>query len=516
MRFFSVNTEYLETLDFCLWVAGINRRVAAQFMTPSAITPTSETSGAAGDSSVCAGPEINGGWLQTVLMAAVAIFVGVGVQTNSNYTSGTMVLLTCGLLCCLAALWIGGKRMSKPWGGGVLLAVLALGIAVQCTVLINDRTLPFPDVFVWPFKVRLAAAGILGMLGVLRSPVIRSLRLILLALIFCILAYTTVRVFRDPVIDVFTFQMKSVQVLLDGRNPFSAHQAKFPNIYPPEATSFVYGPGVVDITPTVDSPYGTLRHGFPYLPMSLLLAIPGQVLGGDIRYSDVVAIVLSALLMVFARPGRHGGLAACLFLFAPPVFYVVARAWTEPLLVFTFSLAMFCACRWPRMLPYALGIFLATKQYTVLLVPLTLLLAGRTERPWKDTLVILLKAFIPAALVTLPFVFWNFHEFWGSVVKWQMEQPFRMDSSSYLVTAAGLLHGWHAPFYTAFVFVIPAIGLVLWRGARTPAGFAAGTAFVCLVFFLFNKQAFTNYYYFVIGAACWAVAAAEERLKDEG
>jgi hypothetical protein len=30
---------------------------------------------------------------------------------------------------------------------------------------------------------------------------------------------------------------------------------------------------------------------------------------------------------------------------------------------------------------------------------------------------------------------------------------------------------------------------------------------VGLAFFAFNKQAFCNYYYFVIATACWAVAA---------
>jgi hypothetical protein len=57
-----------------------------------------------------------------------------------------------------------------------------------------------------------------------------------------------------------------------------------------------------------------------------------------------------------------------------------------------------------------------------------------------------------------------------------------------------------------------AIALALWRAPRTPAGFAAASALVFLVFFAFNKQAFTNYYSLVIGALCTAAAAA--RLPD--
>ena len=53
------------------------------------------------------------------------------------------------------------------------------------------------------------------------------------------------------------------------------------------------------------------------------------------------------------------------------------------------------------------------------------------------------------------------------------------------------------------------MGLALWRAARTPAGFALGVAALFLAFFVLNKQAFANYYLFVIGALCTAVAAAE-------
>jgi hypothetical protein len=52
-------------------------------------------------------------------------------------------------------------------------------------------------------------------------------------------------------------------------------------------------------------------------------------------------------------------------------------------------------------------------------------------------------------------------------------------------------------------------GLALWRAARTPAGFALGVSALFLAFFVLNKQAFANYYFFVIGALCVAVAAAD-------
>jgi len=60
--------------------------------------------------------------------------------------------------------------------------------------------------------------------------------------------------------------------------------------------------------------------------------------------------------------------------------------------------------------------------------------------------------------------------------------------------------------------------LALWRAARTPAGFALGVSALFLAFFALNKQAFANYYIFVIGALCVAVAAtdAAERSSATG
>ena len=50
---------------------------------------------------------------------------------------------------------------------------------------------------------------------------------------------------------------------------------------------------------------------------------------------------------------------------------------------------------------------------------------------------------------------------------------------------------------------------------RTPAGFAGGVALVYFAFFAFNKQAFENYYFFVIGALCCAVALTPEPRRHK-
>ena len=110
--------------------------------------------------------------------------------------------------------------------------------------------------------------------------------------------------------------------------------------------------------------------------------------------------------------------------------------------------------------------------------------------------------------VSLPLVLWNPAEFWHDVVALQVYQPFRVEAMSYLAWAA---QGGGERLPTALAFVAGSIGVAigLWRQPRTPAGFAATCSLAFIGFFAFNKQAFCNYYYFVIGALCVAAAAVE-------
>jgi hypothetical protein len=179
---------------------------------------------------------------------------------------------------------------------------------------------------------------------------------------------------------------------------------------------------------------------------------------------------------------------------------------------------LYCATRQPKMLPVALGLLIAVKQYMLLVVPLTILLAppgGRTllglQLPqWGAWLRLLLVACLVALAVTLPLALWNFERFLFSAYEVQGQAPFRWDGLSYLVHRA-----WGRGHPTPVeMLAFPAVAVCLatlvclWRAPRTPAGFAGSVGLVHLALFAFNKQAFTNYYYFVIGAFCCAAALA--------
>ena len=309
--------------------------------------------------------------------------------------------------------------------------------------------------------------------------------------------------------------------MLEGRNPYDARQVQFPDIYlsTHENHQRVYGEGMVI--------NDTLQFGFPYPPVSLYCSTLGVFLSeskgsiGDTRYAQAVALSLIGLIIGYSRPGLMPKLAAALLLFTPTIWFLLGRSWTEPFVVLFLSATIFCACRKLRWgLPVAFGLFLASKQYLALAVPLSFLLVPdfqwRSPASWRAWMVLLLGAGGVAALVTLPLALWDFHAFWFSLVTVQKEAPFRWDALSYLVWIAFHVDSKYANWtWLAFVAVVPAIVLSLRTARRTPAGFALSLALVYLVFIAFNKQAFCNYYFFVIGCLCCALAATNVKVVAE-
>ena len=212
--------------------------------------------------------------------------------------------------------------------------------------------------------------------------------------------------------------------------------------------------------------------------------------------------------MAYARPGPLGSVAAALFLFTPRGLFVLEQSWTEPFLVLLLSATVFAACRRDTWVPYLFGLFLVVKQYLVFVVPLAWLIVRRPLPDKKELGRWALKAAVAGAAVSLPLALWDISAFIRDVVTLQFDQPFRADALSYPAYALRRGYG-PLPTTLAFVAALVAVGLSLLRAPRTPAGFASAVALTFLGFFSFNKQAFCNYYYFVLGALCCAIAAAD-------
>jgi uncharacterized membrane protein len=359
-----------------------------------------------------------------------------------------------------------------------------------------------------PFRAGLMIAA--GLLVFGPRSVSRSLQrswFPLLLIVFGVLGIWMVHSSPQPEIDVWMFQQNAAAELLHGHNPYAM---TFPDIYHSTLPGHqqVYGTGLV-----VDD---QLQFGFPYPPVSLLLATLGYLFAGDHRYAQVAALMLAGLFMGYSGRGRIATLGAALFLFTPRAFFVLGRGWTEPFVVMLLAATIFCACRRSRWLPVALGLFLATKQYLIFAVPLTyFLLRSSEDAPggirWREWFDLLWKTILIAAIVTVPFVLWNPHAFWKSTMSVQGMAPFRWDALSYLVWYGFRGHLVTQPltalFWSTFA-ALAALALALRRSPRTPAGFAASLSLLSLAFFAFNKQAFCNYYFFVIGAMCCAITAS--------
>ena len=349
--------------------------------------------------------------LTSVALTLFAVTLGHAVDLkDGTYSPEALGWLTLSIGFCLVGIISPRFPAVETLCRRMLPAILAFGIADQAIyLLMRVRSDP---------QITLAFATIV-LLGLIQFFDMRRLRIqlmVIMVLAFFVAGELAFNLHaKDPRIDVFMFQANASWAITHGLNPYTF---RYPSMYPP-GTPY-YGPGVVDA-------HGILTVGFPYPPLSLFLALPGYLLGGDVRYSHLAAMGLSAGLIVATRPGRIGALAATLLLLMPRAIYVLDLAWTEPFLVLTFSLVMFCAFRWPKALPYALGLYFSTKQYTILTIPLLpLLIEG--PRHWKTLGTILFKAALVVAAINLPFLIWNAHEFFRALVLFQFLQGFRNDA----------------------------------------------------------------------------------------
>ena len=271
----------------------------------------------------------------------------------------------------------------------------------------------------------------------------------------------------------------------------------YPDIY--GQSSPFYGPGM--------SVNGHLMFGYPYPPLTLLMAIPGQILGGDYRYSQLFAMTATGALMAYARPGRIAQTAAALYLFNPRIFFVLEQGWTEPLIIFALAVAAFCVCRgFHRAVPYLFGLFFASKQYIVFTAPAVFLLFPRNFSWRRDVLPFAIKVAATGLLITVPFILWNPEAFIRSVVTCRSTSRFGKRRSTicrgrFRRTRTCRRPGSRRSPDRGTWRAVGALEVASDRGSVLRGDWVAAAAF-----FAFSKQAFCNHYFFAIGALCIALA----------
>ena len=422
----------------------------------------------------------------TALMTVAAVLLGVGV-TLLNPDRATAMVVACVLAAVVGVL---ASRDGQPIArGSRMQRVLAGGILVEALVLTSLPALEHSGYQ--------AAAIILALVAVHGTLVESRWRwaevVVVLAGYFGLMCWMIAATISPPM-DVILIQQDGVAALLKGVNPYSIELRN------------IYGQGSPYYPPELEVG-DHLAFGFLYPPLSLLFAIPGYLVAGDYRYGAVAAVTLTAGLVSLIRPGRVATGAAMLILFAPATPVLLYWGWTEAFVGLLLAGVAYLAMRPGMAAAVVLGLLVASKQYLApLLVIGYFMLAAVREHigRWRMALV----PIAVAAATFVPFALWDLRSLIHGVIVVQVLQPFRMDA---LTIPAVLARQGMSPSPAVLGFVLGAVALValIRTLPRTVAGFSYALAVVFLVFFLFNKHAFVNYYYFVLVAMACGIAATQ-------
>jgi hypothetical protein len=447
--------------------------------------------------------------IDRALIALGAVILGFALQLNSGaYDPRAIAVLALTLPCVAAGVLRIGSRFFGAGREWFVPGVLTLGLA-GCLVALAT-TPPGFFFFAHPRPIEhpqliagLAAATVLIALITVDPRRRRHLWFPLLLVVFAHIGMWLIRASPRPGIDVMTVQRAAIKALMHGTSPYSI---SFPNIY---RTTDLYPPGMADER--------TVWFGLPYPPLSLLMAVPGERLFGDLRYAELAALIVGAGAIGLVARGVVAPLAAALVLFTPRSLFVLEQAWTESFAICWLGLVVLAATRRSGHLPIALGLLFAVKQHMVLALPLAAWLSDPSGAP-HDARRLVLRAVAIAAAVTLPFFLWDPSGFWRSVVTLQFYERFRVDSLSMLVYFSR--EGWPISAVTQTLAPLLALSvglaLALLRAPRTPSGFAAGLGFAFLLLFAFSKKAFCNYYFLTIALLAAGVAAGSDEHEVRG
>ncbi|HUR34338.1 MAG TPA: hypothetical protein VM032_11130 [Vicinamibacterales bacterium] len=356
-----------------------------------------------------------------------------------------------------------------------------------------------PTTSLTPFYAGCVLIGGLVLLGVAVPRLVRRVWFPLILATGLLLGIWMIRSSPNPAIDVVVVHNEAMNAFLEGKDPY---RISFPNIYGDD-WKYYYNPAVV---------FGDrIGFGYPYPPPSLILAIPGYLAFGDYRYSELAFLIAACVLIGYSRRHRAAPLAAVMLLTTPRGYFVLEQGWTEPISIFLVALTTFLLMEGPVRASWAAGLMLATKQY----LPFTGLSVLRSlwlDPPhWKKALAWIV---VTGAICILPFALWHTNSFMRAVVWLQTLEPFRTDSLSFLIWADRSGYG-RGSFLFAIGAAVCAAVLSLFTTRNSPSGFATSTAITMFAMFAMGSKAFCNYYYFVIGAMCIAVAAFAGPGEDE-
>lgn len=437
----------------------------------------------------------------------VATLFGLAIAINhGRWSYGAFAVLVVAFALVAWGFFMALRRRTRPpsdkpsWTVAVVLAVLG---TMPVTALLDATVIPEHAARAWIIGRGAQVASLLLLatyipfLGAKReSDLVRNVRFALFGVLVCVAGVSAIRLSRSPDIDVWTIQMRGVEVLLEGKNPYTW------------AT-------VPDTDPETDF---TVPYVYP--PTAIYAGVLGYLVGRDVRYALLGALLTTGLALRFiARRGRsdtaHRGPSllddapALFFWLSPPLFFVLDRSWIDPVQIMLITLGVAAHVAGRRTLSaVVLGLAISSKQSMFWLIPLAAVLLRFDFRRW---IVMGLAALAPV----LPFLVWDFRSLKFANFEFMSHLPPRHDG---LCFAAWAHHAFGLAFPTQLGFLLPAAAIALACLRRTPASdrrghspalsFARATLVAYFAFFFFNRWAFANYYFLLIGLSALIAATA--------
>jgi len=186
---------------------------------------------------------------------------------------------------------------------------------------------------------------------------------------------------------------------------------------------------------------------------------------------------------------------------SPKLFFVLEQAWIDLVQVALLCLAVAAVvAHRARLTAVLFGLVLASKQSMFFVVPLVFVLV----RPTRRQAVLALAVGVASVL---PFLVWDPAAVLHSTVSAVSALPPRRDA----LTVPNWLDrrfGTSLPVGGGFLAAsVVAISAVVWL-RRSVACFTAAVAMTYALFFAFNRFAFANYYFLLVGACALAAAGA--------
>ncbi len=414
--------------------------------------------------------------LVAYLLLGLAVFVGDGTRPGVPLAVASTALL----------FW-SATRGGRLWTRG-LPWLIAVGATFACAGISARRPL---GQFIGVVTVLQA---LLGLAACVRPRLAGRAMLCGAVALYAAAGALTLASSPSPKIDVFHLQQGGARALEAGENPYAA---TFPNLYNREQTLAFFGDDRTEL------------REYPYPPLSLLATTLGHRVGGDVRWTLLAAQMgIGLLVFALARGSGHGASVAIalatLHFLHPRGLYLLKLSWTDSLMACAF-LAVLLAVqrRRTRWLGVMLSLFVGLKQYSIVALPL-LFRSGRVPRR------AMVEGLAIAGAIALPFFLWGPADFINDVVRFQLRQPFRADALS-IPAVLFQYTGWRAPGALALVGGGAAVAWAWPRlgSAAPPSSLPGAVALAYACFFLFAKQAFCNYYYFV-AVVILAAAAVQD------